>query len=376
MTWGHAVSPDLVHWTELNDALYPDPLGTMFSGSAVIDKNNTAGWGKNALVAAFTAAGKEQTQCIAYSTDKGRTFTKYEGNPVVGPTRDPKVIWYEPNQEWVMALYEVAGISFYTSKNLKDWKKESHIMGFYECPELFELPIDGDPNNTLWVAYGGSGTYLLGDFNGKTFTPKFGKYRYTHGNHYAAQTYNNTPDNKRIQIGWGTIPTLDMPFSQMMCFPTELTLRSTNEGPRIFSEPIEAIRDLHTKTHDLSGLNIQEANDKLKIISHVLLHVVARIESLNGQGISIDFNGNKYVSFDADQINDQQIPQTDPGKLIFNIEILIDKTSVESFINKGQVVFVKPLSEAKNFNGIEIHGNSSEVKIHSLKIHELKSAWQ
>ncbi len=105
------------------------------------------------------------------------------------------------------------------------------------------------------------------------------------------------------------------------------------------------------------------------------MHVVARIESLNGQGISIDFHGNKYVSFDADQINDQQIPQTNPGKLIFDIEILIDKTSVESFINKGQVVFVKPLGEAKKDIGIEIHGNSSEVKIHSMKIHELKSAW-
>lgn len=375
MTWGHAVSQDLVHWTELNDALFPDPLGTMFSGSAVIDKNNTAGWGKDALVAAYTAAGKEQSQCIAYSTDKGRTFTKYEGNPVVGPTRDPKVIWYEPNQEWVMALYEVAGISFYTSKNLKDWKKESHINGFYECPELFELPIDGDPNNTLWVAYGGSGTYMLGDFDGKKFIQKYGKYRNTHGNHYAAQTYNNTPDGKRIQIGWGTIPTLDMPFSQMMCFPTELTLRKTNEGVRIFSEPIEAIETLHTKTHDFSGLSISAANQKLKGIDHDLLHVLVTVESLNGKGISIDYHGNNYVSIDADEINGVQTPQLNPGKLLFEIEILIDRTSVESFINKGQIVFVKPLAEAKKDIGLEIKGNENEVKIHSLKVYELKSAW-
>ncbi len=377
MTWGHAVSPDLVHWTELNDALYPDPLGTMFSGSAVIDKNNTAGWGKNALVAAFTADKKGvEVQCIAYSLDKGRTFTKYEGNPVVGPTRDPKVIWYEPNQEWVMALYEVAGISFHTSKNLKDWEKESHINGFYECPELFELPIDGNPNHTLWVAYGGSGTYLLGDFNGKTFIPKYGKYRYTHGNHYAAQTYNNTPDGKRIQIGWGTIPTEDMPFSQMMCFPTELTLRTTNEGVRIFSEPIDAIKSLHTKTHDLSGLSIPEANEKLKAISHDLLHVVAKVESLNGSGLSIDYKGNKYADANADEINGEQTPQRDPGSLVFDIEILIDRTSVELFFQKGQIVFVKPLAEAKKDIGLEIHGNADAVKIHELKVYELKSAWK
>jgi len=375
MTWGHAVSPDLVHWTELNDALYPDPLGTMFSGSAVIDKNNTAGWGKNALVAAYTAAGKEQKQCIAYSTDKGRTFTKYEGNPVVGPTRDPKVIWYEPNQEWVMALYEVAGISFFTSKNLKDWKKESHITGFYECPELFELPIDGDPTNTLWVAYGGSGTYLLGDFNGKTFTPRFGKYKYTQGNHYAAQTYNNTPDGKRIQIGWGTIEAKGMPFNQMMCFPTELTLRTTNEGLRIFSEPIDAIEKLHAKKHDLSGLDILEANKKLNEISHDLLHVVARIESLNGAGFSIDYKGVKYVNINADEINGVQTPLLVPGSLIFDIEILIDRTSVESFYQKGQIVFVKPLAEAKKETGLEIHGNNETVKIHNLEVYELKSAW-
>ncbi|MCD6346818.1 MAG: 2,6-beta-D-fructofuranosidase, partial [Bacteroidales bacterium] len=285
-------------------------------------------------------------------------------------------LWYEPNQEWVMALYEVAGISFYSSKNLKDWEKESHINGFYECPELLELPIDGDPNNTLWVAYGGSGTYLLGDFDGKIFTPKYGKYRYTHGNHYAAQTYNNTPDGKRIQIGWGTIPTLDMPFSQMMCFPKELTFRSTNEGVRIFSEPVDAIKTLYTKTHNLSGLSIQEANNKLEAIDHDLLHVLIQIESLNGQGISIDYKGNKYISADADQINDQQTPQVDPGKLLFNIEMLIDRTSVESFINKGQIVFVKPLADQKKDIGLEIHGNNNEVKIHSLIIHELKSAWQ
>ena len=376
MTWGHAVSADLVHWTELNDALYPDPLGTMFSGSAVIDKNNTSGWGKNALVAAYTADKKGvEVQCVAFSTDKGRTFTKYEGNPVVGPTRDPKVIWYEPNQEWVMALYEIAGISFYTSKNLKDWKKESHINGFYECPELFELPIDGDPNNTLWVAYGGSGTYLLGDFNGKTFIPKYGKYRYTHGNHYAAQTYNNTPDGKRIQIGWGTIATEDMPFSQMMCFPTELTLRSTNEGFRIFSEPIDAIEKLHTKKHELSGLNIPEANEKLKEIKHDLLHVVARVESLNGAGFSIDYKGNKYVNVDADEINGEQTPMLNPGSLVFNIEMLIDRTSVESFFQNGQIVFVKPLDKSKKETGLEIFGNTAFTKIHSLAVYELKSAW-
>ena len=125
MTWGHAVSKDLVHWEELNDALYPDKIGTMFSGSAVVDKNNTSGWGKDALVAMYTADGKKETQCVAYSLDNGRTFNKFAGNPVVKPerfasrdSRDPKVTWYEPNKEWSMVMYEEAGLSFFTSKNL------------------------------------------------------------------------------------------------------------------------------------------------------------------------------------------------------------------------------------------------------------------
>ena len=377
MHWGHAVSNDLVHWTELNDALYPDPLGTMFSGSAVIDEYNTSGWGRNALVAAYTADKKgQEVQCIAFSTDKGRTFTKYEGNPVVGPTRDPKVIWYDPNQEWVMALYEVAGISFYTSKNLKEWKKESHINGFYECPELFELPVDGNPDNTLWVVYGGSGTYMLGDFDGKTYTPRWGKYRYTHGNHYAAQTYNNTPDGRRIQIGWGTIQAKRMSFNQMMCFPTELTLRTTREGIRIFSEPIRAIEKLHVKSYDFSGLTIPEVNEKLAEIKSELLHVVARFESQNGSGISIDYKGNRIARMDADEINEVQTALPNPGILLFDVEMLIDRTSVESYFQKGRIVFVKPLEDQKKETGLVIQGNPEAIKIHKLMVYELKSSWE
>jgi sucrose-6-phosphate hydrolase SacC (GH32 family) len=354
----------------------------MFSGSAVIDKNNTAGWGKNTLVAAYTASGETQTQCIAYSIDKGRTFTKYERNPVIrnerfkSPgSRDPKVIWNEPNREWFMILYEDAGVSFFTSKNLKDWEYQGHLNGFYECPELFELPVDGDPGNTLWLVYGASGTYMLGDFDGRRFIPTYGKYRTTYGNQYAAQTYNNTPDGRRIQIGWGTIPTTNMPFNQMMCFPTELSLRSTHEGIRLFSEPIKEIKELHLTTHNLSGLSTTEANQKLKEIDNTLLHVIARVESLNGSGISITYNGNRYIHFNADGINDVQTPLPDPGKLIFDIELIIDRTSIESFFQKGQIVFVQPLNDPVHERGLEIPGNSVHIKLHKLVVYELGSIW-
>lgn len=376
MHWGHAVSADLIHWTELNDALFPDPLGTMYSGSAVIDKKNTAGWGKNTLVAAYTTAGKQQIQCLAYSKDKGRTFTKYEGNPVVGPTRDPKVIWYTPGKHWVMALYHRAGVNIYTSDNLKNWKETDYVKGFYECPEIFELPVDGDPNNTLWVIYGGSGSYLLGEFDGSDFVPRFGKYRNTYGAHYAAQTYNNEPNGKRIQIGWGRIESKGMPFNQMMCFPTELTLRTTNEGIRMFSEPISGINDLHTRGYDFSGLSMEKTNLELAKINHDLLHVTARMESLDGAQIGISFQGHKYCTMDSDELNGVQTAHQNPEKMVFEVEILIDRTSLEVFYQKGQKVFVEALKEPAKEEGLVIHGNRDQIKIHRFKVYELESAWE
>jgi fructan beta-fructosidase len=376
MHWGHAVSPDLLHWTELNDVLYPDRLGTMFSGSAVIDKNNTADWGHNTMVAVYTAAGKNQMQCIAYSKDRGRTFVKYEGNPVVGETRDPKVIWYEPTREWVMALFKVAGISFFTSQNLKDWQEVDHVNGFYECPELFELAVDGNTDHTLWVIYGGSGTYMLGDFNGKKFTPRYGKYRNTYGAHYAAQTYSNTPDGKRIQVGWGQIEAKGMPFNQMMCFPTELTLRTTNEGIRVFSEPIAAIEKLHRKAYHLSDMNVAEANEQLKMIDHELLHVIARLESMDGSRITLEYRGNKCITMDSDEINGVQTPSQHPGTLMFDVELLIDRTCLESYFQHGQIVFVDPLKPQVKTTGLEIVGKKEAVRIHKLDVFELDSIWQ
>ena len=181
----------------------------------MIDYDNTAGFNKKnepALVAAYTVDNPEkQRQCIAYSLDKGRTFTKYEGNPVIDSkakwnskdTRDPKVFWYAPGKHWVMVLNERDGHSIYNSADLKNWEYKSHVTGFWECPELFELPVDGDKNHTKWVMYGASGTYMLGSFDGQTFTPEAGKYYYYTGSMYAAQTYSNIPasDGRRIQIG-------------------------------------------------------------------------------------------------------------------------------------------------------------------------------
>ena len=270
MHWGHAISTDLLRWQELPDALYPDELGTMFSGTAAIDWNNDSGFqtGQDPpIIAAYTAhkslgnGDAIETQNIAYSNDRGRTFTKYDGNPVIDSkakwnsrhTRDPKIFWHEPTRKWVMVLFEKDGHSFYNSDDLKEWTYLSHLVGFWECPELFELPVDGNTYNTKWVIYGASGTYMIGDFDGREFNVESGKHRFVAGGHYAAQTYNDIPadDGRRIQFAWGQITHDGMPFKSMMLFPTELTLRSTRNGIRLFSEPVEEISQLHEKEQPL-----------------------------------------------------------------------------------------------------------------------------
>lgn len=232
MHWGHAVSKDLVHWEERREALYPDALGPMFSGSAIVDWKNTSGLGTKdspPLVLIYTAAGNPTVQCLASSTDKGRTWTKYAKNPVlvqITPgNRDPKVIWHEPTKRWVMALYvaqpkpgggEIHTIEFQTSPNLKDWTYASKIEGFFECPDIFELPLDGDGSKKKWVLTAASSEYLVGTFDGKTFTPETPKLPGHRGRgFYAAQTYSDISDSdgRRIQIGWLQAPSPGMSFN-------------------------------------------------------------------------------------------------------------------------------------------------------------------
>lgn len=222
MHWGHSVSKDLVHWQHLDPAIARDTLGHIFSGSSVVDYRNTAGYGKNAIIALYTSASDKngQIQCMAYSTDNGRTFTKYEGNPVLRPFdglkdfRDPKVFWYEKNKSWYMIVSADKEIRFYKSKNLRKWEYVSAFgkgMGQqpcqYECPDFFQLPVNGDENNKKWVMimninpgclFGGSATeYFVGDFDGKNFicpdaeTAKWLDYG---KDHYATVTFSNTKD--------------------------------------------------------------------------------------------------------------------------------------------------------------------------------------
>jgi len=387
MHWGHAVSRDLVHWKELPVALYPQRYGDWcYSGSAVVDRGDTAGFRtgeEDVIVAAYTSTGRGES--IAFSNDKGRTFTDYAGNPVVRHTgRDPKIIRYEPDGHWVMAVYdkieESNGIAFYTSPDLKEWTFKSRIDGFYECPEIFELPVDGGADGTKWVVYAADGAYALGSFDGKVFEPETGKLRFNHGDcFYASQTFNNIPadDGRRIQIAWGRVGHPDMPFNQMMNFPVELTLRSTAEGIRLFAEPVREIALLHRKTRAWSNVPLREGDNPLGGIAGDLFHIEAELAPGNAKELGLVIRGIP-VSFDCTRNRlacRQSAALLAPEDGLIRLEILVDRTSIEIFGNSGRVYMPMGVIPDDGQRNLEIFARGGAARIVSLAVHALRSAW-
>jgi sucrose-6-phosphate hydrolase SacC (GH32 family) len=396
MTWGHAVSTDMVHWTELGDAIHPDRLGTIFSGSAVVDIDNTAGFqtgNEKVIVCIYTSAGgtnpmsKGQpfTQSIAYSNDRGRTWNIYEHNPVLGhingSNRDPKVIWHEPTHQWVMALYlDDKTMGFLTSKDLRSWDLQSRLKCFHECPELFALPVDGDENNKKWILYGGSGDYLIGDFDGKQFISQTGPIRFHYGNcFYASQTFNNIPteDGRRIQMAWGRVAMPQMPFNQMMLFPVTLTLRTTDEGPRMFAEPIREIENLHKRQWKWRSTMLEPADNLLSGVSGELFHLRAELRIDNARETG-------FVIRDIPVVYDVQKQELScqgkaallkPSGDKIRLELLVDRTSIEIFGNGGRVYMPMGVILADNSKSLGIFTKGGNMLVESMELFELSSIW-
>ncbi|WP_374213000.1 DUF4980 domain-containing protein [Parabacteroides faecis] len=391
MHWGHAVSKDLIHWEELPIALFPDEHGTMFSGSAVIDYKNTAGFNKGnipAMVAVYTADSPEkQVQCIAYSLDKGRTWTKYDGNPVVDSkakwnshdTRDPKVFWYEPTGKWVMVLNERDGHSIYNSDDLKHWTFENHITGFWECPELFELPVDGVTGNKKWVMYGASGTYMIGSFDGRTFVPESGKHYYSTGTIYAAQTFTNIPsgDGRRIQIGWGRISHPGMPFNGTMLLPTVLSLRTTKDGIRLFSEPIKELEALQIAKGQWKDLSAEKAGELLQPYNHTgSLRIRTTLSLSHATNAGLSLYGQNLLDYDMNfnKVNGVFYSPEDMTSMDISVDIILDRTSVEVFVDGGAYSYsMERRADSNNKDGFRFWGNNIQVK--NLEVYELQSIW-
>jgi fructan beta-fructosidase len=382
MHWGHAVSPDLVHWTELGEALTPRRYGDWcFSGSAVVDRENTSGFGtkeKPPLVAAFTSTGRGE--CIVFSNDRGRTWTEFDGNPVVKHEgRDPRLLWHFATKRWVMAVYDETGgkrvIAFYTSPDLKAWTFASEIDGFFECPDLFEMAVEGHPDRKLWVLYAADGQYMLGQFDGRVFHPESRtKHRLWYGNFYAAQTYSDAPDGRRIQVGWAqgiTFP--GMPFNQQMTVPCELTLRDTKDGPRMFARPVEELTRLRSKVHewllDRGNSNTYEGfgGDSWEVFVEVE-RGPDRTFRMEVRDVAIAYDATKKVL----TVGKVAAPlETVDG--VVSLRVLIDRGSVEVFAGDGRVAVSHAL-QTPDRKGASLTVMGGAVK--SLKTSVLKSSWR
>jgi sucrose-6-phosphate hydrolase SacC (GH32 family) len=337
MTWGHAVSKDLVHWTQLENAILPDKLGTIYSGCAVVDWENTSGFGtadSKAMVCIYTAAGEHNTagekgvpytQCLAYTTD-GRKFTKYDENPVLphvmGSNRDPKVIWYAPQKKWVMALYlDGDAFALFESKDLKAWTKlqDIKIPGHFECPDFFPMPVDGKKDNQKWVFTAANGDYLIGTFDGKVFTTDGNAIRADYGaNYYAVQTYSDIPaaDGRRIQIAWmqgGKYP--DMPFNQQMSFPCEMKLRTFPEGLRICRLPVAEIKNIQGKKHTWKDQTIKAGENLLKDVAGGLYDIQMQVDLADAKSLVVKCRG-EGVTYSAEKKSVACLGKGSPGGTI------------------------------------------------------------
>ncbi|MGP0063741.1 MAG: glycoside hydrolase family 32 protein, partial [Isosphaeraceae bacterium] len=399
MHWGHAVSRDMIHWKELGDELAPDRLGPMFSGSAVVDWNNTSGFGRDGkppLVLIYTAAGNPTTQCIAYSTD-GRTFTKYGGNPVLkqitSGNRDPKVIWHEPTGRWVMVLYvglnQSHTIHFFTSRDLREWTlasvTEGGTMGrdgyLFECPDFFELPIDGDAGRKKWILLAANTEYATGTFNGTTFRPEQSRLPGQRGRgFYAPQTFSDitSRDGRRIQIGWFQTSTKGMPFNQSMTIPLELKLVSTKDGPRMTWTPVKELDSLRTRSYRLDPMTLKpnDANP-LASLKAELVDVEAEFEPGDASEVAFNVRGATIVYDVKTQellVNDLRAPAPlREGRQ--RLRILCDRIGLEIFAGDGLTYVPMPYFPKADDLSFGVQARGGSARIGELRVHELKSAW-
>lgn len=397
MTWGHAVSRDLVHWTQKADAILPDKLGTIYSGSAAVDVRNTAGFqsGKDpALVAMYTAAGgtseesKGQpfTQCLAYSRDRGQTWAKYEHNPVlphqVGENRDPKLVWFEPTRSWIVALFlDGDTYGLFSSPNLKEWThlQTFHMPGCGECPDFFPMPIKNSAGQK-WVFTSANGKYLVGDFDGKSFSFSGLPLQVDFGaNYYAVQTFSGMPpkDGRRIQIAWmhgGQYP--GMPFNQQMSFPCSMTLALMPEGPRLTRYPVHEISRLYRSKREWSDLHLVPNVDPLSKLSGDLWDIRIGASSQTDSVLELSCRGEPVrIDFGKSTVSCCGRTAPLPGALK-KVRLLVDRTSIEVFGNDGAVSLTACFLPKVGAHDLSLTCNGGPVTIESLVVHALKSGWK
>ena len=415
MSWGHATSADLMHWKEQPVALTRDELGAVFSGSCVVDKNNTAGFGANAIVAIYTSAGEtgevqgKQQQSLAYSTDGGKTFTRYQGNPVIknddDNLRDPKVFWHEASKKWIMALAKgwKMGVEFYGSADLKSWQ---HLSTFYlplsgrpslqwECPDLLEVK-DEKLNTKKWVLIvsvnpggpilGSGMMYFVGQFDGTTFTAEDRSYPQwlDYGmDNYAGVTWSNTAD-RCIMIGWmnnwqyaGDVPC--SPWRSAMTLPRELKLTEYNGQPLLCSTVVGEVDALASPWQTFGAkLDVKDAY-QLRLTIGLDKNSTVTLGNDANENFTFDINADARTltahrtsatgrtSFNGTfSIPSMQAPLCVEGNQVV-LDIFVDQSSVELFTSTGSLSMTNLVFPQSIYNTLTVTGASYEAQVRQLK---------
>ena len=449
MHWGHSVSKDLVHWEHLAPAIARDTLGHIFSGSSIVDQENVAGYGVGSILVFYTSASDKngQIQCLAFSKDNGRTFTKYEKNPILCPAdglrdfRDPKVFRYEPEDKWVMIVSADKEMRFYDSKNLKDWNYMSSFGEGYgvqpcqfECPDMVELPVDGDLNRKKWALivnvnpgcyFGGSATqYFTGDFDGKKFScdsqSNVTKWLDWGKDHYATVCFSNTGE-RTIAVPWmsnwqycNIVPTKQ--FRSANALPRELSLYTQDGEIYLSAAPVLEIKTLRKEKKEIPAFTVANDyhidslladNDGAYELALEIIAGEAEIMGFNlfndkGEKVDIYFNlpekrlvmdrtksgivdfGKKSVSHEIEvhdrrkttsinYIDDFALATWAPIKKEnkYTLDVFVDKCSVEIFLNGGKVAMTNLIFPSEPYNRMCFYSKGGSFQVDSFKAYRL-----
>ena len=428
MHWGHSTSSDLMHWKFEGSAIVPDAWGAIFSGSCVVDHENTAGFGKGAIVAFYTSAkstpwGDVQSQSMAYSLDNGKTFTKYEGNPILTSSerdfRDPKVFWYAPGKHWVMMLAVGQHMEIYSSVNLKDWKKESEFGamqgahgGVWECPDLVEIPVEGT-RQKKWVLicnlnpggpFGGSAAqYFVGSFDGKTFvneSPTLTKWMDWGKDNYATVTWNNAPDGRCVALGWmsnwqyaNNVPTRQ--YRSANTIARDLTLYRVGEELYLKSTPSPEVKKARGEKVSKPSFNVAGEyevasllddnkgayevelviqNQGASKIAFCLLNEkgekVSMYYDLARRQFVMDRSESGAVDFSKD-FPAVTVAPADTDKEL-TLRLFVDRSSIEAFGEDGKFVMTNLVFPSLPYNKMRFTSDEKGYTVKSLKVYRLQ----
>lgn len=422
MHWGHAISKDLIHWEHQPVAIAPDALGTIFSGSCVVDKDNTAGFGAGAIVAFYTSASDRQTQSMAYSLDNGRTFKKYDRNPILTSTRrdfrDPKVFWHKESGKWVMVLAVGQEMQLYSSPDLKEWTYESSFgegqgahAGVWECPDLIELPVKGT-GLRKWVLicninpggpFGGSATqYFVGTFDGKRFVnedPGATKWMDYGKDHYATVTWSDAPDDRKIALAWmsnweyaNNVPTLR--FRSANSVPRDLSLYMRNGRTYLRVQPSPEVTRLRGETRKKGAFKVDRPREvdpilgdnngsyelEIKFKSQGADVISFRLLNSKGEGVAMryDLLENRFTmdrrdsgatSFSASFATSTSAPI--PSGKEYTLRLLVDKCSVEAFDGDGAFAMTNLVFPEEPYNRLSLSAEGGSYTVTSLTVYSL-----